>query len=274
MKKTFLSATVSLLLMAGVGLIHSACSSDEVDDRPARLFGEQTIATVNDLPGVVHLDSELNLWYLCPMQKDCVESDVRHYTFTLDNDFQQEGLSVIYSGQLHDLLIRQSDAGSQKSEYYISMDDIKANSHLQPLSDVEEQIAKFLDAATASEDQKNCQINFHGEGEEVYSDAAYVINDRDHLAEIYTGGEEIPEISFDRYTLIVGRAAMPGSATSLAYFDVSSGSDSTVLNLYLHESGIGNAMITNTFFWGLFPKFENEGLVIVRNNSIVAQLHE
>ena len=40
----------------------------------------------------------------------------------------------------------------------------------------------------------------------------------------------------------------------------------------VHESGIGNAMITNTFFWGLFPKFEDERLYNISGNFLL--IHE
>lgn len=262
MKKTIL---MSVLLSC---LMFSACSSDDdstikipsINETP-QICGEQIVKTVINHPGTVFYDSELKMWYIDYLRNRPAGSKERHYT---DSSFQVEGQSVVFSGDAYDFLASKAEVPSGEYDYFIFLRDIDRCDHILPLSETASDIAEFFETATTIEEGMRCQIVFpESTLEEGLADTCFVINDQAQLTSLYTGQKTIPVIDFAKYTLVIGRAYMPNSGYSLTYYDISV--NDRTLNLYIEEESSGFDAISFDYYWGLFPKFEGDGLTCFRN---------
>lgn len=261
------------LIIAGIDMAIVSCNSDDNSrtdfmtkedptiNEVSITHGDQIVKTVINHPGIIHYDSELNLWYIDYIRNKPVGFKEKHYT---DSRFQEEGIYVVFSGDVFDFSPNKAETSSSESDFYISLREIDRCEHLQPLSETATDIAEFFDAATLSDEGLNCQFIFPEETmEERFSDTCYVINDQAQLASLYTGQMTIPAIDFTKYTLVIGRVYIPSTRQSLEYFDVSF--DDKTLYLYIEEIASGLDVISLDYYWGLFPKFEGNNLVCLRN---------
>ena len=261
------------LLMAGVGLTITACSSDDdqAKDEKRDWYADQKLEVVTNHPGTVHYDEELQKWYIDYLQNKH-EGDVeRFYPDELPSDVRVEGLPVVCSGNIYDFRRSGNDMIPYRpNDYFISLLDIAECDDLQPLQDTESEIVQFLDDALmvemivgGGEVSGHCQFNFPGSTlEEMLADTCFVINNQAQLASLYIGQNTIPEIDFSKYTLVIGRAHMPSSGESLIYHDISA--DKQTLNLFIKQYSAGLAAIYFEYYWGLYPKFEGDRLICKR----------
>ena len=91
----------------------------------------------------------------------------------------------------------------------------------------------------------NTSFNFGEETE------CFVINDVDDFKAVVPESVTLPEIDFDKYTLIIGQVVMgnPG------YLFVSQSIHSDTLKVvYKNLGGASPAVITSYYFWGLYDK--------------------
>ena len=82
-----------------------------------------------------------------------------------------------------------------------------------------------------------------------------VINSRQELADAYLGEEELPEINFNKYTLIIGQQIMPYHGFYVVKKELSVNDKGLILTLYTRNDNelLPNAD-QNLYFWGLYPK--------------------
>ena len=259
------------LMMLAMGLL-TACSSDDVakDDEILNMFWEPgpdlpLLKTVNNHPGIIRYDSELELWYIDYLRNRPVGSKERHY---IEESFQEEGQTVLFSGEAYYFPLSKAEVTSGEKDYFFIPLNINRCDHLQAISDVGQDIAQFFDTATATEDYMHCQFDFpESTMEEKYVDTCYVFNDQAQLASFYTGQMTIPAIDFTKYTLVLGRAYLPDTGYSMVYHDVSA--DAKTVNLYIERRASGFCMICFDYYWGLYPKFEGDKLVSKKTESLI-----
>lgn len=266
MKRNFFNLFI-MLLTAGVGLGLTACSSDEepVNQEPEKPYGDLKLKTVIDHPGIIHYDSGTAMWYIEYLRNRPVGFTERLYTEDLDRAYQQEGMDVLFSGEAFDFLSKKKETVSGEYDYYFFLQDISECNHLQPIPEIDPEIAEFFNTATATELSQRCQFDFpESTFEEKLADTCYVINDQAQLAALYTGEMNIPSVDFAKYTLILGRAYMSSSAESLVYHDISADATPKVLNMYIEAGHLGLQAIYLEYYWGLYPKFEDEKLTLKR----------
>ena len=96
-------------------------------------------------------------------------------------------------------------------------------------------------------------------GVHIYENLVCVINSRQELADIYQGKKELPEIDFDKYTLILGQQVMGYVGFYVARKELLAGEDgSLILNLYARNNARSDENMTPVLqilsFWGLYPK--------------------
>ena len=95
-------------------------------------------------------------------------------------------------------------------------------------------------------------------GTNIYENAVCVINSRLELANIYLGEKELPEIDFDKYTLILGQQIMPYHGFYVAKKELVAEDNGLVLNLYARNDARKDenlaAALQVLSFWGLYPK--------------------
>ena len=260
------------LLMVGIGLTITACSSDDdqAKDEKIYMYADLKLEVVTNHPGIVHYDEELQKWYIDYLQNKHEGDAERFYPDELPSDVRVEGLPVVCSGNIYDFRRSGNDMIPYRpNDYYISLLDIAECDHVQPLQDTEPEIAKFLDDALMVEmivgggPSGHCQFNFPGSTlEEMLADTCFVINNQAQLASLYIGQNTIPEIDFSKYTLVIGRAHMPSSGELLIYHDISAARQT--LNLFIKQYSAGLSAIYFEYYWGLYPKFEGDRLICKR----------
>ena len=87
----------------------------------------------------------------------------------------------------------------------------------------------------------------------------YVINSRQEFADVYLGKKELPEVDFDKYTLIIGHQALPGLGFYLTKKELVESTEGLVMNLYTrNDREIIACMLQHLYFWGLYPKLSQK----------------
>jgi hypothetical protein len=257
MKKILL--LVSVLLSC---VMFFSCGKD--DERkeivePIEPSDPPLMIVISNHPGTVHLDEDLDMWYILYSRVKSTGISERLYVEDLDGDMELEGLSVVFSGEANVFSAQKGNKLIGECDYHLVVKDIAICDHFQRVSEIAHEITAFFDEAT-SDEQLHSQFAFpDNTPEEKYADTCFVINSNAQLEAFYTGELTIPNIDFDKYTLIIGKAYMPNTGESLVYHDISA--DKKVQNLYVETYSAGSAMISMEYYWGLYPKFDSDNLI-------------
>ncbi len=90
-----------------------------------------------------------------------------------------------------------------------------------------------------------------------------VVNSREELADLYMGNKELPEIDFDKYTLIIGQQIMPGLGYYIRKRKLVMEEDGLVLTLNARNDGEAIALaLQHLYFWGLYPKLPQDRITV------------
>ena len=99
-------------------------------------------------------------------------------------------------------------------------------------------------------------------------DTCYMVNSRAELKDLYAGDKELPQIDFDKCTLVIGKvSAVAGYSLRDQTIDVTD--DSIVVTLTLKGPGDGFALLqfgVPYYFWGLYEKLPQKNVVITIKN--------
>ena len=94
----------------------------------------------------------------------------------------------------------------------------------------------------------------------------YVINSRQELANIYLGDKELPEIDFDKYTLIVGQQIMPFLGFYVGKKELVADNDRLVFNLYARHDSNDDSLLSlalqHLYFWAVYPKLSQKTIEV------------
>lgn len=86
-------------------------------------------------------------------------------------------------------------------------------------------------------------------------DECYVINTLEGLKSIYNGDHQIPEIDFEKYTLIIGQHIMSASGYIIEKQEVVLRDNDSVLNIFVNNKyEYKPSLYTPLYFWGVYPK--------------------
>ena len=134
---------------------------------------------------------------------------------------------------------------------FASCKEIKPNDDagIFPVS-ASEDVESFFESYLPPSDYSysNTSFNFGEETE------CFVINDVDDFKAVAPESVTLPEIDFDKYTLIIGQVVMgnPG------YRFVSQSIHTDTLKVvYKKLGGASPAIMTSFYFWGLYDKLQN-----------------
>ena len=91
-----------------------------------------------------------------------------------------------------------------------------------------------------------------------------IIHSYDEFSEKYHGSEKLPEIDFERYSLVVGQEDVEQFGYYLVKHEIVSAKDGLTLNLTIRLSGgFHEQSFTSFYYWGLYPKL-NESTISVK----------
>jgi hypothetical protein len=93
------------------------------------------------------------------------------------------------------------------------------------------------------------------------------INSQQELEEAYRGEADLPAIDFNKHTLIIGKAYMPGKYYHVRSMEIHDYNGNLMLYVQTDNPESLFWMAYNMYFWALFPKIEQE----ISNISIIPQ---
>ncbi len=97
----------------------------------------------------------------------------------------------------------------------------------------------------------------------IKEDIVCVINSRQELEEIYLGEKEIPEIDFEKNTLIIGQQIMPCLGFYVAKKELLADDDGLVLTLYAKNDLVNLPLaLMNLYYWELYPKLSQKTISV------------
>ena len=140
---------------------------------------------------------------------------------------------------------------------------------IQPIDVADSPIAEFFKAELPYETNYSesffCDFS-RVEPEPIWEDMVYVINSRQELADIYHGNRDLPEIDYDKYTLIIGQQMMPFLGFYVSKQELEKGSDGVIFNLYArhdsHDDSVVSLAVQLLYFWGIYPKQEQKAISV------------
>lgn len=91
----------------------------------------------------------------------------------------------------------------------------------------------------------------------------FLINSRKELADIYLGEKELPNIDFDRYTLIIGQQMMPYWGFYIVKKELEANDKGLRLTIYARNEGeVLPTAIQHLYFWNLYPKLSEKTIIV------------
>lgn len=106
----------------------------------------------------------------------------------------------------------------------------------------------------------------------------YVINSLDELANIYKGDIPIPEIDFEKYTLVIGQEVMPDFYYPVYKQDIMFSDHKCHLTLYVPDFDFnpGYKPLQQFYYWSLYPKFSTEGISVgfIKEKSVLKSIED
>ena len=147
-----------------------------------------------------------------------------------------------------------------------------SNNVILPINQIDGAIAVFLNAELPerhhSDDIYRISKSFFCEDKSgiksaIKENIVCVINSRQELADIYMGEKDLPEIDFDKNTLIIGQQIMPCLGFYVAKKDLLARGDSLILTLYAKNDCNKLAQeLQNLYFWEIYPKLLQKTLSV------------
>jgi hypothetical protein len=93
------------------------------------------------------------------------------------------------------------------------------------------------------------------------------INSLNELKAILPPSAELPEIDFDKYTLIIGQHIVGGTGHTLNLQNINIEPDKTTINLVVKKPEAMYTIMSPLYYWGVYPKFS--GINIVVNITLI-----
>ena len=97
----------------------------------------------------------------------------------------------------------------------------------------------------------------------------YLINSMEEFRAAYQGDEQLPEVDFDRYSVLVGRTIRMGGAESLRSFSLEDEGDhyrlAIVILCNVNPDLIYTCDIGDLFYWNIYPKLETKPITIEKS---------
>ena len=99
MKKYFYYAMVAMMM----NIPFTGCSSEDSNvNEPLEEYGN-FIESVEEQSGTIYYDEQLHMWYIYQVggNTGIIDSVIKYFPINLSKDFQEEGLTVSFSGKLY-----------------------------------------------------------------------------------------------------------------------------------------------------------------------------
>lgn len=146
-----------------------------------------------------------------------------------------------------------------------SSDSVSVNSGeieklIQPIDVTGSPIEDFFNV-----ELRNTAMAFFFDGDRPICDNfVYVVNSRQEFADVYQGKKELPEVDFEKYTLIIGKEMMPCLGFYIAKKELLAREDGLELTIYTkNDNEICALALQNLYYWGLYPKQSQKKISVI-----------
>ncbi len=135
-----------------------------------------------------------------------------------------------------------------------SVADIPDEGVVSPVS-APDYISAFFEEHLPKHSQSFYQADFKFSDREFSENECFLINSKSEFKAVIADGVQVPDIDFKRYSLIIGQCVLGDPGYTLREQVIDLESDEMVLQLeYIKVDGVVPCVITNFYFWGLYPK--------------------
>lgn len=110
-----------------------------------------------------------------------------------------------------------------------------------------------------------------------HKNEVYVVRSREELASLYHGSLPLPDIDFNKYTLIFGKTYGNNSSYHLFDVDLWNKDDCYVLDIIVNNyvNDAATMAFVDFFFWKLYPKLDNKEVKYQRTeNKLTGQCYQ
>ena len=203
MKKSLISS----LLTACLGMYLISCSnSDDNENNAPSLHGDNIVKTIDNQSGSMRYNQELGLWYVYyTVSGESYEMD-RFYSDQFSQEFQQEGMQVVFSGDVYDLVIDPKYHYVGQNDYYL---------HPSKMEMVEEEEPVIVDDEQLNDAGKQAVASIVGKWQLVRQ-GTFEISDRQTVLEFKSDGMVVYEagIGTDHYSRVESERKFENDWTS------------------------------------------------------------
>lgn len=135
-----------------------------------------------------------------------------------------------------------------------SVADIPDDGVISPVS-APDNVSDFFEEHLPDHSQFLSRADFKFSDREFSETECFLINSMSEFKAVAADGLEVPDIDFRKYSLIIGQCVLGDPGYALLEQTVSLQDDEMVLKLeYIKVDGFVPCVITNFYFWGLYPK--------------------
>ncbi len=117
MKASFI--TKNFLLLVSIVMLGFVTSCEKSETEPKYQVGEY-VKHVDDLTAVIHYNELLGEWYLSYSVPNALASFQDFYPGSLDKGYQQEGMKVVFSGEVYSIDYKSSTATTESFRIVLS----------------------------------------------------------------------------------------------------------------------------------------------------------
>ena len=124
---------------------------------------------------------------------------------------------------------------------------------IQPVTIIDRDIIVFFNMALYGYSPSQCFFT----DIEKYKDTCIIINNVSEFQQSYMCDESLPEIDFEKITLVIGKNRVFYSCVDFVEQKIIEDSTLTLL-VYKYDFGSGAAVIQDKYHWGIYPKLPNK----------------
>ena len=143
-----------------------------------------------------------------------------------------------------------------------SVEDVPADGRVTPVYASDEVEAFFLEYLPENS-YRGSAVDFAFSDRDYSQTECFLINSMEEFRGVVSDEVEVPHINFKKYSLIIGQCVLGDPGYVLEKQVVYPGENDMELRLvYRRLDGVSPCVITNFYFWGLYPKLPDLPLTV------------
>lgn len=140
--------------------------------------------------------------------------------------------------------------------------DVPDDGVISPVS-APDNVSAFFEEHLPDHSQSLGRADFKFSDREFSESECFLVNSKSEFKDVVADGVKVPDIDFKRYSLIIGQCVLGDPGYVLEKQVVYPGENDMELRLvYRTLDGVSPCVVTNFYFWGLYPKLPDMPLEV------------